>query len=469
MDIWNDIGSDNEDEWEMGDDLLECDNGDPEFDSLPNITEDVGTDNQLFKFSVRFSNKSIQDKDTWLNEIQPEFDELCRYMCKKFSYSVENTIQDEVVEDSIDIDSGFTDDTDIIETLDDNITNNSIVFEDEILKEDQDAENNIIGLNNYHIQAYWNVKARIRCSTLISNLNVTNWRGIEISPAINAGALEAYTQKRDSRVAGPWTENGKKYMGEDILDSESGIDGGPLRRWQLDLYGVVVHSTPINRRVLYIYDKKGGRGKSRFMKFMRFKHGDDDCEGGNIFGSVMDGTIGQITSTLCNKIRAKKIYMYDACRSKKTIEAWRAVYSVIEQLANGWVQSSLYGGVNVQNELLCAPPHIVIYANTPPKFTELSGDRWFVYTIETDPENPDPVNDRLMPYIDKKGKVWAEPIESILDTISDSEEDEELDFEANEMSKEEQEFLEMEFEKEFVEEKVEEVKEVVDVGVVTFS
>ncbi len=404
-----------------------------------------GKDHQLFKFMVRYSNSDIQDKDTWINEIQPEFDILCRKLCKTFSYQIEDSRldQDDELEQLLqENDNPITpdlednnimcediqeeeDNTDELEickggfteselesgALEETIKNNP--FFDE-LETDDINEDNEECIRNIHIQGQWTLKTRRRASTLCRALNSTFWAGIEIKPQISHALID-YTQKKDTRVAGPWTELGKKYQGEDVLER-------PMWVWQQQLYDLFTKSDPVSRAIYYIYDKKGNNGKSDFIKRWRFLHPE-------IFGCISDAsTISQLTSTLCNKIGPKKVYMYDASRAKKTIENWRLIYTVFEALSGGYVQSNLYGSVgkNVKNELLCSPPHICIFANTPFKKAELSNDRFRCYEIVSDPENPGREFNRLKPYKDKSGKEWAPEIEDLLENLISSS-DEEFD------------------------------------------
>ena len=446
-------------EWEVKDNIYNEDDDEKDLALLetlqelknnPNVNQDWGKDHQLFKFMVRYSNKSIQDYKIWIEEIQPEFDRLSRYLCKSFSYQIEdssldkddeleallglnedeilpqdvcsNDLYDEsenMMDDDEDIDEleecvdGFTQEEVVSGAMDKTLKNNPHFEAEEnpLIKEDTLGD---LG-RNIHIQCYWSLKKRIRASTLCKALNRTQWRGIEIKGAINENALIDYTQKEDTRIpgGGPWTELGKTYCGEDVLSKD-------MYRWQSDLYRLFTKSIPVSRVVYMVVDTKGCSGKSTYQKMWRFLHP-------NQFGSISDAsTVSQLTSTLCNKIKAKKVYMYDACRSKKKIDDWRLILNVLENLSNGWVQSNLYGGVKVCNELLCAPPHICIFTNSVNQqiINEMSHDRWRIYKIKEDKDNLGIENAMLIPYIDKKKRVWAPTMESLLDKIESTSEEE---------------------------------------------
>lgn len=114
-----------------------------------------------------------------------------------------------------------------------------------------------------------------------------------------------------------------------------------------------------NRQITWIYDKKGGCGKSWYAKFKCYN------------GAVL------FTNSRSNDIayayNGENIVIFDFSRNLED----KINYSVIEHLKNGMIFSSKYKS----NLKMFDSPKIIIMANFKPDLTEMSQDRWDVVEI----------------------------------------------------------------------------------------
>ena len=398
--------------------------------ALEEDKENKSTENQYYKYNFRYSNSSIQDKEVWIYDIQPKFDEFLRGIAKTFVYQLElsNPLEEKGELDSYinndegdeDKDSLFNSESLGLNRIDEGM--DEFVCDDDIVSGDTGESLNL------HFQGMLSLRERIRPSTFKKRINMSAWSGLFLEPTINSEASYLYNTKSDTRVAGPWNQHGEVYVGADVLNR-------PNWKFQDQLEELMM-TPPKSRVIYYIYDKVGGNGKSEHSLKMRLKYGGEIGKNDGIFGIIMDGTIGQMTSTICNKVGAKKIYYYDMSRSKKSKDQYNDTFSLIEHLKSQYLSNSFYGGVNSKSELILAVPHIVCFSNqSPARFlSKLSVDRWKIYTIEEGlDENGNhsilKENKVLKPWIDTRkghiGKVWAEEIEDILDEYREEEEEEE--------------------------------------------
>jgi len=158
-----------------------------------------------------------------------------------------------------------------------------------------------------------------------------------------------YCKKEESRIAGPWNE---KSIFLNIIKK--------LRPWQADLEKKLLIE-PDDRSITWIYDKKGGCGKTQFCKYMAITHGATiigSCAAKDMFYALPENP---------------KIVMINLPR---TIEE-RVNYGAIESIKDGMCFSSKYeSGMKVFNS-----PHVVIMSNFEPDKETMSDDRWNIIAI----------------------------------------------------------------------------------------
>lgn len=136
-----------------------------------------------------------------------------------------------------------------------------------------------------------------------------------------------------------------------------------LRPWQQQIMDDII-TKPINPRKVYWYwESDGNIGKSAFVKYCVVKHNALFCDGGkksDIINLVFNNDMDE-----CNLI----IWDIPRCNLGSIS------YSALESIKNGLVCNTKYEtGTKVFN-----PPHIIVFANTPPEEPEkLSKDRWVI-------------------------------------------------------------------------------------------
>ena len=70
--------------------------------------------------------------------------------------------------------------------------------------------------------------------------------------------------------------------------------------------------------------------------------------------------------------------MVDLPRVRGTDERQQELFSALEEIKNGWIESPMYGKAA---ELLMEPPHIWIFSNELPNTSFMSQDRWKIYKV----------------------------------------------------------------------------------------
>jgi len=129
-------------------------------------------------------------------------------------------------------------------------------------------------------------------------------------------------------------------------------------------------SKPDDRTIIWIKDAIGCSGKSKFVKYVVNRFKDEVIK-------LPFGSPSQLRSAVCIA-GPKKVYFIDIPRTMAREEDLDAVYSVIEDIKNGFVSTSMYGQFK---QLLFDPPHIIIFSNKDCPTAKLSRDRWHEYQI----------------------------------------------------------------------------------------
>lgn len=183
------------------------------------------------------------------------------------------------------------------------------------------------------------------------------------------GAL-FYVTKYDTRVAGPWHdasfEPPKKpyvYEGKDLRCMQN-----PLP-WQQTVLDATAEDCEDDRKVCWVYNGCGNVGKSKLQKYMCWKLG---CK------RVSLGTATQIKTAVADAGMYKK-YVCNLPRVSGNQESQRDLFSALEDIKDGWVESCMYGK---DHKLKMEPPHLWIFSNELPDLSLASEDRWTVYQIE---------------------------------------------------------------------------------------
>lgn len=185
-----------------------------------------------------------------------------------------------------------------------------------------------------------------------------------------------YCTKSETRVGDNYFSSPslQKYLGRDIKFLN---DSDRLYPWQKDLVqklfekNSTVIKTPDDRTILWYTDAIGNCGKSKFAKFL--------CFNNPYITKLSFGTAAQLRSAVV-QAGPFKVYLIDIPRTLGTDDSLSSVISVIEDIKNGFVVSSMYGKHSV---LMMDPPHIICFSNDKCPLELMSADRWKPFIISS--------------------------------------------------------------------------------------
>lgn len=229
-----------------------------------------------------------------------------------------------------------------------------------------------------HYQGYFISDIRKRKSTILNDfkslgLDITNLTVNPMQGSVEQNNL--YCTKSNTAI-GEIYSNKLIYTGEDIklLDEENN-----RYQWQEKLFHYffkddvhIIKDPTSSREIVWVYDVSGNSGKSLFTKWISYRN--------NSITKVAFGSAQQLRSALVT-IGPKKMFILDIPRTLGEDDSLKNIYSVIEDLKNGYLVSSFYG---THKELIFDSPHVLIFSNMRPDLTYLSSDRWKIFTITID-------------------------------------------------------------------------------------
>lgn len=182
--------------------------------------------------------------------------------------------------------------------------------------------------------------------------NLLGFNKAHIEPTKNYFASKNYCSKNESRIEGPYTE--KSTFLKCITE---------LRPWQNKLLEKL-KTEPNDRSIIWLYDPKGGSGKTQFSKYMAIHHN----------AIILNN--GAFKDLACALPDNPEIVIFNFPRS---IEG-NINYGAIECIKDGLIFSAKYESkMKIFNS-----PHVVIMANFYPKIEELTEDRWEIIQISED-------------------------------------------------------------------------------------
>lgn len=187
-----------------------------------------------------------------------------------------------------------------------------------------------------------------------------------------------YCSKEESRIGEEvfksqelQREEESEYKGKDIsIFNEKGF-----YPWQDSVHNIIFKDNSFNinpasgREVIWIEDLSGNTGKSLFTKYL--------CFNNQNITKLAFGSGSQMRTAVVEE-GAKQCYIIDIPRKLCNDDYQGNIYSVIEDLKNGFVKSSMYGKPRV---LFMEPPLVIIFSNFECPTEKLSVDRWKIYTI----------------------------------------------------------------------------------------
>lgn len=209
---------------------------------------------------------------------------------------------------------------------------------------------------NYHFQIYAQTKAKHAWNGLRKELVLLGCVGITVRFCSTNGlaALKAYSMKPDTAVAGTQRADHPIYLGEDL----------PVGKWkpfQQELIDYCLTTRWREREILWVYDPNGESGKSKFAKFLKWKH-----QALRLNWMVAEGML----YLFCQK--PSKIVIVNLTKQRPKNVDIGDLYNALESIKDGDVDSAKYQGADV----LMLPPHVVVLANHRPELARMTQNRF---------------------------------------------------------------------------------------------
>lgn len=148
------------------------------------------------------------------------------------------------------------------------------------------------------------------------------------------------------------------------------FDDITLRPWQLTLSDMLT-TTPNDRDVIWVFDDIGNTGKSWFAKYMCQLHPTLYRRSTDMGTSRDAATI--IEGELQSGWEAWGLFINMA----RQAEHHSRMYQYFENIKDGQITTQKYQGRSLEFD----EPHLIIFANWPPRVRELSLDRWKIFEI----------------------------------------------------------------------------------------
>lgn len=232
----------------------------------------------------------------------------------------------------------------------------------------------------HHYQCALETKIRKRQRTVLNDIATQIKHKeflVQVDRAYDWETAKEYCSDESKRFSGSQViTNVKqtiKYNGEDIkvLDDKENRFA-----WQDKFMDIFFDEDEVDykpcdgRSIHWITDLQGLSGKSTFVKWLHCRYDHNT--------KVSFGSATQIRTSVVEK-GPKKLYFIDIPRTMGVDDHLNNVYSALEDILNGYVETSMHGN---PRELLMEPPHVVVFSNGAPQIEKLSGDRWKLYSID---------------------------------------------------------------------------------------
>lgn len=138
--------------------------------------------------------------------------------------------------------------------------------------------------------------------------------------------------------------------------------------WQTDIINIIKQE-PDPRTIYWFWEPTGGVGKTTFQKYIYTHYPNTIVCGGK--SADMKHCIVSYLET--NKCLPRLILM----NLPKTLELGYFSYTGVEEVKDMFFHSGKYEG-----GMICGPnPHLLIFANEPPRMDNMARDRWIVVRI----------------------------------------------------------------------------------------
>lgn len=218
-----------------------------------------------------------------------------------------------------------------------------------------------------HYQGCFALKEKHR---LLVVKNMIGFNDIHLEGCKDWICAKKYSQKEETRINGPWSHV------KPPLNPRFQLQLGAFYNWQTTVKGWL-EEEPDDRHITWIYDETGGNGKTKFVLYCV------DNLGAVRYNSGKE-------SDIAYSYNSESIVLFDFQRAKQFIN-----YSTMEDLKNG----HLFSGKYESSAKRFNPPHVIVFANNKPSFSDLSLDRWKVFKLE----NKELVREYEFVIVDKEG------------------------------------------------------------------
>lgn len=157
-------------------------------------------------------------------------------------------------------------------------------------------------------------------------------------------------------------------------DHEISEEDIPKQDWQLQLMERTKDKAvgKDRRKIIWVYDKQGGSGKTQFARYKLMTEPD------KWFMSKDMGTSRDASTIIMNAISCGWNGFGCIIDLPRSAEQHARIYSYLESIKDGVVTSQKYNGTTKAFSI----PHTIVFANWPPKLFALSRDRWEIYELK---------------------------------------------------------------------------------------
>ena len=148
------------------------------------------------------------------------------------------------------------------------------------------------------------------------------------------------------------------------------IQSTQLRPWQQQL----LRAKPSTRQVIWIWGSRGNEGKSWFQSYLETFYG---------YSRVVRLDLRNKTSNILyalskRPLQTTDIFLFNDTRAGNSSDQ---NYTVLEQIKDGCAVSSKYNSTVLSFKV---PNLVIVFSNVKPNTTNLSVDRWRIYSITKD-------------------------------------------------------------------------------------
>lgn len=206
-----------------------------------------------------------------------------------------------------------------------------------------------------HLQGYAEFNERIRPTALKLSKKI-HWEKCKGDDVANYKYCSKENNFQEQGFSKAWKIQNKLQKIKTLTE---------LTDWQKEFMDLYEQYKENDRKIVWIYGKKGGEGKTSLAKWLYVNKD---------FGYLTNAKTADISYYVTENI--KEAYVFDFSRTTEG----HINYQALENLKNGLLFSSKY-----ESSVVCMDnPFIVCFSNWEPEYTALSDDRWIVREIMND-------------------------------------------------------------------------------------